>query len=190
MGRRPLGILSRGLLPLAAICLLFAAPAIAKNPYKAKDLRERLAADTGIDAAKIQVARAGDYAHVDPRNLYIEYDLIKGWYHDALLVEFSDAFGVFEFDGREQKWKTVLLATPGSVRGAKMVESGKRVMLRQIQFEYLDGMIPAVSYDGGLIGDNKYPLEAIKHLEAAGFAPAECIGYVVPRINTTTTIYY
>ena len=97
---------------------------------------------------------------------------------------------MFEFDEREKKWKTVLLATPTSVRGAKMVESGKRVMLRQLQFELLDGMILAVSYDGGLIGDNQYPLEAIKHVQAAGIAPAECTCYVVPLIRTTTTIYY
>ena len=71
MRRGRFEVVSRCLLALAVIGLLAAPPAMAKNPYKAKDVRERLAADTGIDAAKIQVARVGDYARVDPKNLYI-----------------------------------------------------------------------------------------------------------------------
>jgi hypothetical protein len=178
----------------AVLCALLAAPAAAKNPYKAKSLRADLAADTGIDVSTIRNTRVARCAKVDPANLTYQHGDVSAPYSDCLVVELADAWRLFYYhqpmlekapgDG----WKELLVIKPGQVRGATVVATGKNTVFRQIQVELLDGHVYTISYSGGLLGDNKYPLVAIKQLEALGMPITLGIAYVMPYIRPSRTI--
>ena len=53
-----------------------------------------------------------------------------------------------------------------------------------------DRVVAAAAALSDVDGSLQFDASTIKHVEAAGFAPAECIGYVIPLIRTTMTIYY
>ena len=187
-------------LAAAVLSVSWVAPVGAKDPYKAKNVVTVLARDIGVDPAQIRSAKAASCALVDPLKPKYDHGNLAADYRDCLAVEFPDTVRFFAYYQKKydpsitaDHWEEVFLSKPQVIRGAKMAEvKSLGAWLRQIQLELDNGLIIAIRYEGGLLGDNKYPLEAIKRLNAMGFPTFAGVDYVGPMLyerTKTITIY-
>lgn len=176
---------------LGAALLALPLGAEAANPYKSRNFVQQLAGDLGIDAGSVKSFRKSFCTALTADRYESPEPKIIAQFQDCMSVDLGDAYGLFVFDKPTRKWVEAITLKPDATRGFQIAETvSLGATLRQVVFELPSGTRVVLWYDGGLIGDQAYPLEIARRLDEIGFARLPSARMVDPKVTGQTIYLY
>ena len=173
-------------------CAMTPHTALAKNPYKSKEIPAQLARDMSIDPQRISNVKRG-WCVVVPKDRYTAEQKLTMEFADCVAADLTNSYGIFVYDETEMRWKAEILITPDTARGVQVAETvSLGATLRQLVVELSDGYVLVVEYSGKgkLLGDNEHPVQILERLEAMGVARLPDARYVSHYVPPQPIVIY